>query len=133
MQYVNQPFEALSTLTSLALPQLALFLHCVTGCVLRPQTTIKYTSTEEGRYSYCFRVETRDRRRRRRRRRISMEEETSMKQRAVPAIRATTSRPLKKVQVVYYLTRNGHLEHPHYMEVSLLHHHQLRLQGIVFG
>ncbi|KAL0381608.1 UNVERIFIED_CONTAM: protein UPSTREAM OF FLC [Sesamum angustifolium] len=34
----------------------------------------------------------------------------------------------KKVQVVYYLSRNGHLEHPHYMEVSSCHQ-QLRLKG----
>lgn len=36
----------------------------------------------------------------------------------------------KKVQVVYYLSRDGHLEHPHYMEVSHLVHQQLRLKGI---
>lgn len=26
----------------------------------------------------------------------------------------------KKVQVIYYLSRNGQLQHPHFMEVSLL-------------
>uniref|UniRef100_A0A7N0RA48 SOSEKI DIX-like domain-containing protein n=1 Tax=Kalanchoe fedtschenkoi TaxID=63787 RepID=A0A7N0RA48_KALFE len=29
------------------------------------------------------------------------------------------SRRMKKVSVVYYLSRNGHLEHPHFMEVPL--------------
>lgn len=36
----------------------------------------------------------------------------------------------KKVQVVYYLSRNGQLEHPHYMEVTHLAHQHLRLKGI---
>ena len=35
----------------------------------------------------------------------------------------------KKVQVVYYLTRNGQLEHPHYLEVTHLANQQLRLKG----
>ena len=34
-----------------------------------------------------------------------------------------------KVQVVYYLTRNGQLEHPHYLEVSHLATQPLRLKG----
>lgn len=37
--------------------------------------------------------------------------------------------PTRKVQVVYYLTRNGHLEHPHYMEVSHFATQPLRLKG----
>ncbi|GAB4847307.1 suppressor of kinase [Ancistrocladus abbreviatus] len=37
---------------------------------------------------------------------------------------------LKKVQVVYYLTRNGLLEHPHYLEVSHLANHPLRLKDV---
>ncbi|KAK9004415.1 hypothetical protein V6N11_002216 [Hibiscus sabdariffa] len=36
---------------------------------------------------------------------------------------------IRKVQVVYYLTRNGQLEHPHYMEVTLLVNQPLRLRG----
>uniref|UniRef100_A0A803KXK9 SOSEKI DIX-like domain-containing protein n=1 Tax=Chenopodium quinoa TaxID=63459 RepID=A0A803KXK9_CHEQI len=36
-----------------------------------------------------------------------------------------------KVQVVYYLTRNGQLEHPHYMEVSHLATQPLRLKDVV--
>lgn len=35
----------------------------------------------------------------------------------------------KKVQVVYYLSRNGQLEHPHYIEVTHLAHQHLRLKG----
>ncbi|KAL8151884.1 hypothetical protein V2J09_021692 [Rumex salicifolius] len=38
---------------------------------------------------------------------------------------------LKKVQVVYYLTRNGQLEHPHFMEVSHLANQQLRLKDFI--
>ncbi|MCD7459196.1 hypothetical protein HAX54_040273 [Datura stramonium] len=37
----------------------------------------------------------------------------------------------KKVQVVYYLSRNGQLEHPHYMEVTHLAHQHLRLKDVI--
>ncbi|KAK4430592.1 protein UPSTREAM OF FLC [Sesamum alatum] len=37
----------------------------------------------------------------------------------------------KKVQVVYYLSRNGHLDHPHYMELTHLAHQQLRLKDVM--
>ncbi|EYU31034.1 hypothetical protein MIMGU_mgv1a008596mg [Erythranthe guttata] len=37
----------------------------------------------------------------------------------------------KKVEIVYYLSRNGHLEHPHYMEVTYLSHQQLRLKDVM--
>ncbi|XP_060184870.1 protein SOSEKI 2 [Lycium barbarum] len=37
----------------------------------------------------------------------------------------------RKVQVVYYLSRNGQLEHPHYMEVTHLSHQQLRLKDVI--
>ncbi|XP_042395067.1 protein SOSEKI 2-like [Zingiber officinale] len=41
-------------------------------------------------------------------------------------------RPLRKVQVVYYLSRNGQLEHPHFIELPYLpNHHQLRLRDVV--
>ncbi|KAF7135309.1 hypothetical protein RHSIM_Rhsim08G0009300 [Rhododendron simsii] len=36
----------------------------------------------------------------------------------------------RKVQVVYYLCRNGLLEHPHYMEVTHLAHQPLRLKDL---
>ncbi|KAK6791950.1 hypothetical protein RDI58_011031 [Solanum bulbocastanum] len=36
----------------------------------------------------------------------------------------------KKVQVVYYLSRNGQLEHPHYIEVTHLAHQHLRLKDV---
>lgn len=39
------------------------------------------------------------------------------------------AKPFRKVQVVYYLSRNGQLEHPHYMEVTHLANQQLRLKG----
>jgi len=37
----------------------------------------------------------------------------------------------RKVSVVYYLSRNGHLEHPHFMEVPLSSPHGLYLKGTV--
>nr|DAD21903.1 TPA_asm: hypothetical protein HUJ06_023366 [Nelumbo nucifera] len=37
----------------------------------------------------------------------------------------------KKVQVLYYLCRNGQLEHPHFMEVSHLANQQLRLKDAI--
>ncbi|KAJ6682592.1 UPSTREAM OF FLC PROTEIN (DUF966) [Salix koriyanagi] len=40
-------------------------------------------------------------------------------------------KPIKKVQVVYYLSRNGQLEHPHYMEVAHLANQQLRLRDFM--
>lgn len=40
---------------------------------------------------------------------------------------------LRKVQVLYYLSRNGQLEHPHFMEVSHLANQQLRLKGKLFS
>ncbi|XP_047966283.1 protein SOSEKI 2-like [Salvia hispanica] len=47
-------------------------------------------------------------------------------------IEARMMRPsFKKVQIVYYLSRNGHLEHPHYMEVTHLFHQQLRLKDVI--
>ncbi|KAB2004992.1 hypothetical protein ERO13_D11G223600v2 [Gossypium hirsutum] len=39
-------------------------------------------------------------------------------------------KPIRKVQVVYYLTRNGQLEHPHYMEVTHLVNQPLRLRDV---
>ncbi|KAE7998114.1 hypothetical protein FH972_002690 [Carpinus fangiana] len=40
-------------------------------------------------------------------------------------------KPIKKVQVVYYLSRNGNLEHPHYMEVTHLPNQPLRLRDVM--
>ncbi|KAK3411679.1 hypothetical protein EUGRSUZ_I00418 [Eucalyptus grandis] len=52
--------------------------------------------------------------------------------RARASVRPREQRPqVRKVQVVYYLTRNGLLEHPHFMEVSLLADHQLRLRDVM--
>ncbi|GAV88063.1 DUF966 domain-containing protein [Cephalotus follicularis] len=38
---------------------------------------------------------------------------------------------IKRVQVVYYLTRNGQLEHPHYMEVTHFVNQPLRLKDVM--
>ncbi|XP_068642637.1 protein SOSEKI 2 [Aristolochia californica] len=40
-------------------------------------------------------------------------------------------RMFRKVQVVYYLCRNGQVEHPHFMEVSHLANQQLRLKDVI--
>ncbi|RRT51887.1 hypothetical protein B296_00020520 [Ensete ventricosum] len=37
-------------------------------------------------------------------------------------------RPLRKVQIIYYLSRNGQLEHPHFIELPYLPNQQLRLR-----
>lgn len=39
-------------------------------------------------------------------------------------------KPARKVQVVYYLSRNGLLEHPHFMELTLLPNQPLRLKDV---
>ncbi|PQM38655.1 protein UPSTREAM OF FLC [Prunus yedoensis var. nudiflora] len=41
------------------------------------------------------------------------------------------NKPIKKHQVVYYLSRNGHLEHPHYMEITHLAKPPLRLRDVM--
>ncbi|XP_074583117.1 protein SOSEKI 2-like [Curcuma longa] len=41
------------------------------------------------------------------------------------------ARPLRKLQVVYYLCRNGQLEHPHFIELPYLPNHQLRLKDVI--
>ncbi|KAK6923737.1 Protein SOSEKI [Dillenia turbinata] len=40
-------------------------------------------------------------------------------------------KPLKKVQLVYYLYRNGQLEHPHYMELTHVSNQPLRLKDFI--
>ncbi|GAV57882.1 DUF966 domain-containing protein [Cephalotus follicularis] len=37
----------------------------------------------------------------------------------------------KKVPVLYYLSRNGHLDHPHFMEVPLSSNHGLYLRDVI--
>ncbi|THU57239.1 hypothetical protein C4D60_Mb03t01420 [Musa balbisiana] len=37
--------------------------------------------------------------------------------------------PPRKVQVIYYLSRNGQLEQPHFIELPHLPNQQLRLRG----
>ncbi|ESQ40960.1 hypothetical protein EUTSA_v10013690mg [Eutrema salsugineum] len=46
--------------------------------------------------------------------------------------KAKTKRPIfRRVQVVYYLTRNGHLEHPHFIEVISPVNQPLRLRDVM--
>ncbi|KAL2521606.1 Protein UPSTREAM OF FLC [Forsythia ovata] len=53
-------------------------------------------------------------------------------ERARVCVQPRMTRPkFKKVQVIYYLSRNGQLEHPHYMEVTHLAHQQLRLKDVM--
>ncbi|KAG6397467.1 hypothetical protein SASPL_143634 [Salvia splendens] len=50
----------------------------------------------------------------------------------VRCVEARMMKPsFKKVQILYYLSRNGHLDHPHYMEVTHLFHQQLRLKDVI--
>lgn len=46
---------------------------------------------------------------------------------------APKMKKLKKLQVIYYLSRNGQLEHPHFMEMSHLSNQPLRLKGLSCG
>ncbi|VFQ77078.1 unnamed protein product [Cuscuta campestris] len=50
-----------------------------------------------------------------------------------PEFIPATIRPatLKRVQVVYYLSRKGHLEHPHFMEVAHPHTRHLLLRDVM--
>jgi len=45
--------------------------------------------------------------------------------------RPAPARPMRKVQIIYYLCRNGQLEHPHFMELAQHPHQPLRLKGTV--
>lgn len=38
---------------------------------------------------------------------------------------------MRKVEVVYYLSRNGHLEHPHFLEISLPLGQGLHLRDVI--
>ncbi|KAK8941126.1 hypothetical protein KSP39_PZI010308 [Platanthera zijinensis] len=42
-----------------------------------------------------------------------------------------TSSAARRVQVVYYLSRNGQLDHPHFMEISHLPQQRLRLKDVL--
>ncbi|KAE8701125.1 Cellulase protein isoform 1 [Hibiscus syriacus] len=46
-------------------------------------------------------------------------------------MRPKVLKPIRKVQVVYYLTRNGQLEHPYYMEVTHLLNQPLCLRDVM--
>jgi hypothetical protein len=46
-----------------------------------------------------------------------------------PPVRSAPARPMRKVQIIYYLCRNGQLEHPHFMELAQHPHQPLRLKG----
>ncbi|KAF8776153.1 hypothetical protein HU200_003844 [Digitaria exilis] len=47
------------------------------------------------------------------------------------AARPAPARPMRKVQIIYYLCRNGQLEHPHFMELAQHPHQPLRLKAHV--
>ncbi|KAG8097162.1 hypothetical protein GUJ93_ZPchr0013g37530 [Zizania palustris] len=48
-----------------------------------------------------------------------------------PPARSAPARPMRKVQIIYYLYRNGQLEHPHFMELALHPHQPLRLKDVM--
>ncbi|CAA0840753.1 Protein UPSTREAM OF FLC [Striga hermonthica] len=53
-------------------------------------------------------------------------------ERGKACVKPRVMRPtFKKLQIVYYLSRNGHLEHPHYMELTHLAHQHLRLKDVI--
>ncbi|TKV97716.1 hypothetical protein SEVIR_9G513300v4 [Setaria viridis] len=47
------------------------------------------------------------------------------------AARPAPARPMRKVQIIYYLCRNGQLEHPHFMEIAQHPHQPLRLKDVM--
>lgn len=57
------------------------------------------------------------------------EQEPRSPEMAAPPPRSTMPRPARAAAVVYYLARNGHLEHPHLMEVALSCPDGLHLRG----
>ncbi|KAG8073820.1 hypothetical protein GUJ93_ZPchr0006g45238 [Zizania palustris] len=48
-----------------------------------------------------------------------------------PPLRSAPARPMRKVQIIYYLCRNGQLEHPHFMELAQHPHQPLRLKDVM--
>ncbi|KAI4992993.1 hypothetical protein ZWY2020_007306 [Hordeum vulgare] len=42
-----------------------------------------------------------------------------------------SGRPMRRVQIIYYLCRNGQLEHPHFMELAQHPHQPLRLKDVM--
>ncbi|XP_040378382.1 protein SOSEKI 2-like isoform X2 [Oryza brachyantha] len=48
-----------------------------------------------------------------------------------PPARSAPARPMRKVQIIYYLCRNGQLEHPHFMELAQHPHQPLRLKDVM--
>uniref|UniRef100_A0A0D9Z3A5 SOSEKI DIX-like domain-containing protein n=1 Tax=Oryza glumipatula TaxID=40148 RepID=A0A0D9Z3A5_9ORYZ len=48
-----------------------------------------------------------------------------------PPVRSAPARPMRKVQIIYYLCRNGQLEHPHFMELAQHPHQPLRLKDVM--
>ncbi|GMI68661.1 SOSEKI2 [Hibiscus trionum] len=57
--------------------------------------------------------------------------ESSPERAKVICMQPKVLKPIRKVQVVYYLTRNGQLEHPHYMEVTHLLNQPLCLRDVM--
>ncbi|KAG2554142.1 protein SOSEKI 2-like [Panicum virgatum] len=47
------------------------------------------------------------------------------------AARPAPARPMRRVQIIYYLCRNGQLEHPHFMEIAQHPHQPLRLKDVM--
>ncbi|KAM0910262.1 hypothetical protein ACQ4PT_014257 [Festuca glaucescens] len=45
--------------------------------------------------------------------------------------RSAPARPMRRVQIIYYLCRNGQLEHPHFMELAQHPHQPLRLKDVM--
>lgn len=45
--------------------------------------------------------------------------------------RPAPARPMRRVQIIYYLCRNGQLEHPHFMELAQHPHQPLRLKDVM--
>ncbi|KAG0449702.1 hypothetical protein HPP92_027134 [Vanilla planifolia] len=65
------------------------------------------------------------------RRRMNRGETSPDQARAMKDGRRNAVAARKRLQIVYYLCRNGHLEHPHFMEISHLRNQHPRLKDVL--
>ncbi|CAK7334569.1 unnamed protein product [Dovyalis caffra] len=94
--------------------------------VLQSSAGRKLTYTEESEKEVLKNMDLRSRRGRGERETSPDRAKVCMQQQQQPRVQ-----PIKKVRVVYYISRNGQLEHPHYMEVTHLANQHLRLRDFM--
>uniref|UniRef100_A0ACD5WSV9 Uncharacterized protein n=1 Tax=Avena sativa TaxID=4498 RepID=A0ACD5WSV9_AVESA len=63
--------------------------------------------------------------------RVAVEASPERGRPAYASARSAPARPMRRVQIIYYLCRNGQLEHPHFMELAQHPHQPLRLKDVM--